>query len=300
MPPPAPSASVDEAILDYQIHSTIREQPADILLIGDSSCLMDCSASGLQQQLPGHRVVNLGTLSYLDLRAFGLLLRRFAATNPGSLRTVVLLVHPEMLRGTKLSGDSDQAVTSWTRQIEGREEAAPEVLSFWRVPSLLKRHVLDYVLPSVLPGTYGHFYGFNTTLQSYMREHRGSAIDPRQYQRRTTRDPQQFVLSSQLEEPSLAFKSFLPHGVELAVGIAPVPQSETSATYGKNYQEILSRWSGWIKPDVVLSNLPPTLADPFFASQTHLNQRGAKRYTKLLSRSLKPHLTGSSVNGTGR
>ena len=204
-----------------------------------------------------------------------------------------------MLRGTKLSGDTDKAVTSWTRRIEGGEEA-PELLSFWQAPSLLKRHVLDYMLPSVLPGAYGHFYGFNTSLQSYMREHNGSAIDPRQFQQRTTRDPQQFALSPQLEGPSLAFKNFLPHGVDLALGIAPVPQSETSATYGKNYQEMLSQWSALIKPDVVLSNLPPTLADPFFASQTHLNQRGAKRYTKLLASSLKPHLTGSSVNGTGR
>src|ERR1041385_2187046 len=58
---------------------------------------MDVSAKQLSARL-GRPVLNLGTLSYLDPAAYAQLLREYAATNPGRLRAVVLLMRPEALR----------------------------------------------------------------------------------------------------------------------------------------------------------------------------------------------------------
>ena len=52
------------------------------------SCLMDVDALSLARQL-GRPVLNLGTLSYVDLRGQGRLAQRFVDANPGSDRLVV-------------------------------------------------------------------------------------------------------------------------------------------------------------------------------------------------------------------
>ena len=56
---------------------------------------------------------------------------------------------------------------------------------------------------------------------------------------------------------------------------------------------MLARWSEWMRADVSLTNLPPTLSDLLFASTTHLNETGAGKFTLILSGALNPHLTTS-------
>src|SRR5262245_35077868 len=62
---------IDRTILLHQGEASRARHDADVLLLGDSSCLMNVSARQLAEGLPGqHRVLNLGTLSYLDLPAY--------------------------------------------------------------------------------------------------------------------------------------------------------------------------------------------------------------------------------------
>src|SRR5215510_14013984 len=66
-PPPRPTLDIDRTILLHQAEASRTRQDADVLLLGDSSCLMNVSTRQLAEGLPGqHRVLNLGTLSYLD------------------------------------------------------------------------------------------------------------------------------------------------------------------------------------------------------------------------------------------
>src|SRR5207245_55813 len=63
-PAPHPEFDVDQTILIHQAEASRGPCDADILFVGDSSCLMNFSARRLEELLPGHRVLNLGTLSY--------------------------------------------------------------------------------------------------------------------------------------------------------------------------------------------------------------------------------------------
>src|SRR5687767_15988289 len=97
LPRPRPTLDVDRTILVHQVEASRSRQDMDVLLIGDSSCLIDVWAPQLTREI-GRPVLNLGTLSYLDLNAYGTLLRLFTAANPNSPKAVVLLMHPEALR----------------------------------------------------------------------------------------------------------------------------------------------------------------------------------------------------------
>ena len=97
LPAPRPTLDVDRTVLIHQADASRAPQDAEIVLLGDSSCLMDVAAPLLTRRL-GRPVLNLGTLSYLSLDAYALLLHNCAEANPGRLRAVVLLMHPEALR----------------------------------------------------------------------------------------------------------------------------------------------------------------------------------------------------------
>ena len=97
LPAPRPTLDTERAILVHQAEASRSPQDAEVLLLGDSSCLMNLSARQLTEQL-GRPALNLGTFSFLDLNAHALLLREHARANPGRLRAVVLLMHPESLR----------------------------------------------------------------------------------------------------------------------------------------------------------------------------------------------------------
>ena len=97
LPPPRPTLDMDRTILLHQAEASRSRHNAEVLFIGDSSCLMDVSASRLKRSL-GRNVLNLASLSYLDLSAFASMIRHYTTANPARLRDVVLLCHPEFLR----------------------------------------------------------------------------------------------------------------------------------------------------------------------------------------------------------
>src|SRR5882672_5615067 len=97
LPAPRPTLDTDRTILVHQAEASHSSHDAEVLLLGDSSCLMDVSARQLTEQT-GRPALNLGTFSFLDLNAHALLLRNYAQANPNRLRAVVLLMHPESLR----------------------------------------------------------------------------------------------------------------------------------------------------------------------------------------------------------
>ena len=68
-PPPRPTLDVDRTVIVQQIDASNRADQADILLIGDSSCLMNIDAA-LLSEISGKQVTNLGTLSFLDIHTF--------------------------------------------------------------------------------------------------------------------------------------------------------------------------------------------------------------------------------------
>ncbi|MHB8521314.1 MAG: hypothetical protein ACYDH9_11235 [Limisphaerales bacterium] len=297
LPPPEPQWDIDQTILIHQAKAASARHAADILLIGDSSCLMDCSAKQLEDLLPGHRVINLGTLSYLDLRVHADFIRRYLEANPGRLRTVVVLVHPAMLSGPPKVEYQANFLEAFYNGLDRCDEST----LYGRISCLLgldifRGRLLSRWLPAPLPHSYGYLYGFSTGLAHYMAENNGSAIDPRPPLNNSAKSITHFHLSEKLEAASAYFRNAVPKEIQLMVAITPIPEHEAQPDYRGAYQAMVTQWGAWMGAADLLTNLPPTLLNPLFASPTHLNASGARHYTRLLARSLKASML-TSANG---
>ena len=78
----------------------------------------------------------------------------------------------------------------------------------------------------------------------------------------------------------------MPPEAKLVVALSPIPESLASANFTSRWEQLLRQWGQWMGADQVMTNLPATLPDSCFASTTHLNQRGAERYTRLFAERL--------------
>lgn len=283
LPQPRPTLDVDRTILINKIEASSAQGDAQILLLGDSSCLIDVSAVQLGAQL-GEPVLNLGTLSYLDLESHATLLRRFAAANPNQLKAVVLLLHPEALRRPVPESYHTTFVQSF---ITGQDHTARPTISQWAGLEIFRGRLLSRAVPTALSGAYGRYYHFSDDLDRYLIHNRGTAVDP---------DPQPFKgnpeyrLAPQLEARSRAFKAAVPPQVKLLVVITPVPEEFVGTDYPQSHRAMLSQWREWLQADSALEQLPAALPGRLFTSTTHLNEAGTRIYTDLLARALLPHL----------
>jgi hypothetical protein len=302
LPAPRPALDMDRTILLHQAEASRSRQSAELLLLGDSSCLMDVSAGRLGQ-VTASKTLNLGTLSYLDLPAFASMLRHFFAANPNEAKVVIVLLHPEFLRRV-------EAINLYVENLEKFYERADlcepsslyEQLSCFLGLEIVKGRILGRFMPVRLPREYANRYGFTTDLWRFLTDHDGSAVDPRKFVPQSGQGNAEYRLSKKLEADSSRFRLALPPRVKLAVGISPVPASFVGANYPKNYERMLADWSRCIQADVVLRELPSTLPDHWFASTTHLTEDGAQTYTDILARSVKVRISGllAATRGTDR
>ena len=282
LPAPRPNFDVDRTILIHKVEASGSRNNAQVLLLGDSSCLMDVSAVQLAEQV-GKPVLNLGTLSYLDLDAHATLLKRFVAANPGRLEAVVLLLHPEALR--RPSPEPYHA-RFLERLLAGEDHVSKQNLSHWVGAEMFRARLLGRALPTPLAGAYGRYYGFSSDLEKYLAQSSGSAVDP---DPRSFQGNPEYRLAARLEPRSRAFKAAVPSGVKLFVGITPAPAGFVDGAYPALHRQMLWQWREWLQADAALEELPAVLPDHLFAKTTHLNQAGAQTYTTLLAGALRPH-----------
>jgi hypothetical protein len=287
LPPPQAILDADRTILLHQAQASRSPQIADMILIGDSSCLMDVSADQLSCALPGaHSALNLGTLSYLDLDAFSSLLQHYLAANPGRLRAVVLLMNPEALRRLSPSDYHIQALERYFSGADLCDPDLPPVLCSLGVDTWRGR-VLSRAVPQPLPGALGQTYGFTRDLWNYLSTHHGSAIDPGNFNPAAAQGNAEYRLAKSLQPASQKFRASLPAGVKLFVGVTPLPESFGGPNFVQVHRQLLLTWSQWLKADAALTNLPASLPDGLFAGITHLNSNGVVLYTDGLAHALE-------------
>jgi hypothetical protein len=281
-PGPLPILDVDRTILAHQADASRRRHAAEILLIGDSSCLMDVSATALQVEL-GRPVLNLATLSYVGMETHAKLIRSFREANPDQPETVVLLMHPESLRLARRNDYFSRIIENY---LAGAGECHDRESRFacWSGASIFRERLLTRVAPLPLPGDFGQVHGFTWNLWDFMTEHQGSAIDPRDFTK--AEGSAEYRLAAQLKAPSEAFRAALPAGVRLVVGITPAPASFVLPSHAAICERMLAEWAGWLRADATLA-LPSSLPDELFASATHLNHRGVETFTALLAEALR-------------
>lgn len=287
LPSPRPTVDLDRTILTHQVAASRASQDAAIVLLGDSSCLMDVDAAALSARL-GQPVLNLGTLSYLDLGAFALLLREYVRANPDRLRAVVLLQHPEALRRP-----APQAYhTNLLRHLIAGRDFGPRQtfhgeLMQWLGLEIFQDRLLARMLPTPLPGAFGRTYGFSADLDRHLTTHRGSMHDP---DAQPIRGSAEYRLAPTLERACREFRAAVPPGVKLFVGLTPVPADFAGSAYPATHDALLSVWAGWLRADAVLTNLPPTLPDARFVKTTHLSESGVREFAEAVARALAAQL----------
>lgn len=284
LPKPRPTLDTDRTILIHQTESSRAPSDAQVLLIGDSSCLMDVSANELSTRL-GRPVLNLGTVSYLDPAAYALLLRQFAAANPGRLRAVILLMHPEALRR---AGSESYQLNVLTNFLAARDHFRTETIE-GRISCLLgvdtfAGRVLSRVRPTPLGGAYGRRFGFSDDLERFMTTNNGSAVELESV---PLTGSAEYRLSPALEKAAKAFKAAMPPEARLLVGLTPVPEGFAGAGFPPQQCELLTQWGDWLGADALLDDLPATLPDGQFARTTHLKPSAVSAYTEALARAMQ-------------
>jgi hypothetical protein len=287
LPPPRPTLDTERTILIHQAEAARASHDAEILLLGDSSCLMNVSARPLGEQL-GRPALNLGTFSFLDLHAHALMLREYARANPGRLRAVVLLMHPESLRRLGPEPYYISALTNfWSGRDHSRTETLPGRISCLLGVDILQGRLQSRWLPTPLSGAYGQRYGFSHDLENVLTRELGSAIDP---DVQAIKGRAEYRLAPTLERASRAFRAAVPADVKLFAGITPSPESHAGPRHPQLHAGMLSQWSQWLQADAALAQLPSTLPDDCFVRTTHLREYVIPRYTERLADALRPQL----------
>jgi len=290
LPTPRAALDTDRVILLHQVEASRSRRPTEVVLLGDSSCLMDVDARQLAGRL-GRSTLNLGTLSYVDLESLGRLLSGFARQNPGSPHVAMLLMHAQSLR---VRDTSNQHVRALRAHLAGRDDFEAGTwrgrMDRWLGLEQWRGRVLARGVPFPLAGAYGRHYGFTHDLWRHLDANLGSALDPQQFDPHTATGSAEYRLAPALESESRAFRRLLPSHSTLLVGITPVPATVAGPQPEAEWARMLATWSAWLSPAVALTNLPAVMGAAEFATVTHLNGPGRARYTGLLAEALQEHL----------
>ena len=282
-PRPRPAFDTERTVLLHQADACRKAESAEVLLLGDSSCLMDVSARRLSERL-GRPVLNLGTFSFLDLNAHALFLKEYVQHHPTPPRAVVLLLHPEALRRLSSDGFYLGALTNyWARREHYVGQTPSDRASRWMGVEIFRERFLGR-LPVPLPGAYGQRYGFSRDLEMFMNLERGSLIDPEQV---SFTGNAEYRLAATLEKASRAFRAAVPSPTKLIVGITPAPAEFAGPRYPARQAQFLRAWGTMLSADVLLTRLPATLPDRAFARTTHLRGSEIPAYTDALATELE-------------
>lgn len=287
LPAPRPALDADRTILVHQAESSRARSGAEVVLLGDSSCLMNVNARQLGDSL-GRRALNLGTISYLDLGAHARLLREFTQANPGQPRVIVLLMNPEALRR---AGSEPYPLAVLTHFLAGEDHHRQGTVA-GRFNALagvdaFQGRLLSRVLPTPFTNSFGRFYGFTTGLERFMSARDGGAIDPGT---NSATGNAEYRLSSTLETLSREFRAAVPPGTKLLAGITPVPAKFAGTNYPVLRDQMLRDWSAWLQADAVLRELPATLPDEQMTGATHLKPAAIPAYTEALAAAVRLHV----------
>lgn len=318
LPRPAPNWDPDRTVLTHQARACHNQRPAQLIVTGDSTCLVGVDALQLSEALApqseraGDHVpaggaarwstLNLALYIWLDFRVYGELVFEFAARHPGEVRAVVLLVSPAKLIAEETSDQAHQEFwnsvrgEAWRREMRappGNKRPGGEELRDWVGAQTFREHFLTHVLATPLRGSAAAHFGFSSEIDAYMTRHRGSVLTfgtsvlPRRRPAGAAPDSA-WSLPPAMAADVRAFRGSLPAGVKLFIGLTPGMAGAASANERLRRLALLQQWNAAAQADAVLTNLPPVLPDVLFSSGGHLNATGQRVFTRLLARELAP------------
>ena len=292
LPPRPANLDSDRLVLAHQAAAAHSHQPAQVILLGDSTCLMGVDAAELERRLPNHPpVLSLALFIWLGFNVYGDVLGDYANTNPDQVRAVVLLVTPSKLVG---NAQSTYAERLW-QQVQSHQ-AGPEppgsapALADWIGARLLRERLVSRLLDTPLHGGGAAYFGFVSRIEDYMTAHQGSLVEFGVLRSKLQTNSAPWNLTPGLEPETRSLRSRLPGGAKLFIGLTPGPQAPGLPANGSAGLALLRQWDRWLGADALLTNLPPSLPEVCFSPSGHLNQSGQARFTAALARELAPLL----------
>ena len=284
LPPPRPMLDADRTVIVHQADASRKPSQAKVLLIGDSSCMMNVDAARLSELL-GVDVLNLGSVRVLGLKAYSTLLANHLELNKPE--KIVLLVNPDFVRK---NSPSKIHVDAFEHYLAGRDYDYGGADNLWDLRGVLGLHIVEGRLtgrlPMPLPKRFGDFYGFTSELYRYMDEHRGSAVDPRILNEGDLRGSGDYWVDKSYLKEAAMFAAAIPSETRLFVGLTPLPESFPGEGYASRYETLLSEWAAAFRKAIPLGGLPPTFSDERFATKTHLRPQAVGIFTERLHREL--------------
>jgi hypothetical protein len=261
LPDPVP-ADLDRTLLAAKAELASGTAPASVLLLGDSSCMMDVDAPELARQL-GRPVLNLGTLSYLDLTAHTALLRHALARLPSQPIDVVLLLHPgSLLRGSSLPDLDRFFRASLAQDGTGLRSAPRHPAEGLLAGVVIREQIVQPWIPSLLRADFATAYGTTWQVRRVMQRQHGSLLDPTRFDAAAFQGRYEFHVHPRMEPACREFRSAIPAGTRLWVGLTPLPESLALSDHATRIETVLGTWAAWLRPDRVLNSptAPTTLS----------------------------------------
>jgi len=277
-PKPSPKLDVDRVIISNKVKLSKSEKNADILLIGDSSCLMNIDANKLTD-ISGKKTYNLGTISYLDFESYGDLLSNALINNDNPVSLVCLFIHPEFLRRATPSNTHIEFFKSCNNDVQVFNSNIDNLIY-----SLLNLNIFKDTfrgrIPNPLKNKFRQYYGFTTSLDSYLSDHNGSAIDPRVFDSTEDHGNILYKITDKKINQLIKFTSIIPPDCKFVLCLTPVPSEITGMSYSSTMQSIIEKIRNNGKVENILQ-MPFTLPAKDFATKTHLNSKSRTMYTDM-------------------
>lgn len=285
-PAPPEGLYMEEAVIGGQWRRSQTAGPVDLLLIGDSSCLLGVDAAGLQEAL-GLRTESLCTIGMAGPRSFLSLIERHVARFRNRPHIVIAL-HLQTLQV--------RTDTELFRELSGLA-LGPESRSFAESARTKAVSVALQVFgEGGMLGEAGRRYGSPSAFRAALDAGHGTFPDP-------TR-PQFWVRDAELGpvEPRLS-ESMATELAALATGLqrldlneplflaTPVPRAQLSKAAAEQRDRVWSEVTSIFgsEPDALLDT-PPALPNASFTTPTHLTPAARLDYTKSLARALRAQL----------
>ena len=201
------------ARLPFAPHSTYRSDPDSIIIAtkaalactvsnvqiaftGDSSCLMNIDVAAVES-VSGLNAVNLGTLSYLGIDAFGMLAEQVARGRE-SMR-LVLVIHPEALRVANTSVAHRAVLDAALGLGPSPQLRTNNLLSSWLGFDDFQARIMERWIPEPLTGTLGTRYGFTESVERELLRRKGTLDETARFDPSTNRLSAEYRLANRIQ-----------------------------------------------------------------------------------------------------
>ena len=163
--------SQDFFIVFEQIKRSYTLSNVDVLLIGDSSCLMDVNAPYLSELLQGKSVESLCSMGYAGPEGYARLLRNYYERGKHADKVILMWVGHTF--------QQKEFMKYWVNFIHNNGVVeTPDFDYFWGGLAKFRDVAVSRVLMEPMSGHYGRYFGNEYWFRRSIRENNGTTIDP--------------------------------------------------------------------------------------------------------------------------